>query len=258
MSKALDIKNLSVNYGAITALKEVNISVEEGSIVALLGANGAGKSTCLRTISGIVKSSGGEILLNDKNILGLEPYKIAYAGVIQSPEGRMILNGLTVEDNLLVGTYGLKKGEITYIDDNGEKQTKVMSIKEQKKRNFERVYKYFPILKERKTQQASTLSGGEQQMLAIARALMASPKILLLDEPSLGLAPLIVRDIFSIIERIKKEGNTILIVEQNAYQTLKIADYGYVLELGKISMEGKANELLTNEKLVEAYLGGKH
>ncbi len=257
MGIALKLDKLSVSYGAIAALKEVTIEVEEGSIVALLGANGAGKSTLLRTVSGIVKASGGDITLFDKSILGIEPYKIAYAGVIQSPEGRMILNGLTVEDNLLVGTYGLKKQETTYFEE-GQKITRVMSVKEQKKRNFERVYKYFPILKDRKSQQASTLSGGEQQMLAIGRALMASPKVLLLDEPSLGLAPLIVRDIFSIIDQIRQEGNTILIVEQNAYQTLKIANYGYVLELGKVTIEGPAKELLSNEKLIEAYLGGKH
>ncbi len=252
MGNILEIKNLNVTYGAIHALQDVNINVPEGSIVALLGSNGAGKSTTLRTISGVVKAKSGEILLNGENILNKRPYHIAKEGIIQSPEGRMILNGLTVEDNLKVGAYATK-GQ-TIIEDGKEvKLTKAQVIE----RNFERVYKHFPILKERATQQASTLSGGEQQMLAIGRALMASPKVLLLDEPSLGLAPLIVRDIFKIILELKREGSTILIVEQNAFQTLKIADYAYVLDLGKISMEGKAQDLLKDEKLIEAYLGEK-
>jgi branched-chain amino acid transport system ATP-binding protein len=165
----------------------------------------------------------------------------------------MILNGLTVEENLKVGAYALKGREIIEADGT----TKKLSKNQMLQRNFELVYRHFPILKERRTQQASTLSGGEQQMLAIGRALMASPTVVWFDEPSLGLAPLIVRDIFKIIQDLKAEGNTILIVEQNAYQTLKIADYAYVLELGKISMQGPGHELLKNEKLVEAYLGEK-
>ncbi len=253
MKNILEIKDLSITYGAIHALQHVNINVPEGSIVALLGSNGAGKSTTLRTISGIVKAKSGQILLNGENILNKRIYHIAKLGVIQSPEGRMILNGLTVEENLKVGAYAVKGRTIK--DENGKE------IKLSKKKiidmNFERVYSHFPVLKERRTQQANTLSGGEQQMLAIGRALMASPTVLLLDEPSLGLAPLIVRDIFKIIQELKNEGNTILIVEQNAFQTLKIADYAYVLDLGKISMEGPASELLQNEKLVEAYLGEK-
>jgi len=253
----LELKNLAVSYGAIAALKGVDIDVAEGSITALLGANGAGKSTVLRTVSGIVKAKGGDILFKGKSILNKEAFTIAGYGIIQSPEGRLILSGLTVEENLLVGAYSLKKSDITIVDENDKKRVVSMSAKEQQVYNFERVYRYFPILKERKKQQANTLSGGEQQMLAIGRALMASPKVLLLDEPSLGLAPLIVRDIFRIIDQIRKEGNTILIVEQNAYQTLKIADYAYVLELGKVSMQGKGYELLQDEKLVEAYLGGK-
>jgi branched-chain amino acid transport system ATP-binding protein len=241
----LEIRDLFVSYGAIDALKNINLKVEKGSIVALLGANGAGKSTLLRTISGVVKAKSGSILLDGKHELkGMYPYKIAELGVIQSPEGRLILQGLTTEENLMVGTYGLK---------NQGNKTKKQLISE----NLERVFGLFPILKERRRQQANTLSGGEQQMLAIGRALMASPQVLLLDEPSLGLAPLIIRDIFAIIQQLKEAGNTILIVEQNAFQTLKIADYAYVLELGRVSMEGPASELIHDETLVEAYLGGQ-
>lgn len=257
MAKILELRDLCVSYGAIDALKSVNISVEEGSIVALLGANGAGKTTTLRTISGVVKAKSGQVLLKDEPITNRVPYKIASLGVIQSPEGRLILNGLTVEENLKVGAYGLKGKEIRVKKSDGNYETVKMSKSQLIKYNFDKVYKLFPILQERKKQQANTLSGGEQQMLAIGRALMASPKVLLLDEPSLGLAPLIIRDIFEVIKQIKEEGNTILIVEQNAYQTLKIADYAYVLELGKISMQGPANELIHDERLVEAYLGGK-
>lgn len=245
MAGMLEIKDLCVSYGAIEALKNVNLSVEKGSIVAILGANGAGKSTLLKTISGLVRPKSGSITLaGDKALQGMYPYKIAELGVIQSPEGRMILQGLTVEENLAVGAYGLKSRD-------GKSKRKMLA------ENFEEVYGLFPILKERRTQQANTLSGGEQQMLAIGRALMAGPRVLLLDEPSLGLAPLIIRDIFSIISRLKAAGNTILIVEQNAFQTLKIADYAYVLELGRVSMQGKASELIHDETLVEAYLGGQ-
>lgn len=242
----LEVKNLVVNYGAIKALKGINLKVEEGSIVAILGANGAGKSTTLRAINGIVKTAEGKILLDDENIANQRIYKIASKGIIQAPEGRMILNGLTVEENLKIGAYGLKPLKT----DKGTK-----SVAQQTKENFDLVYRYFPILKQRRTQQANTLSGGEQQMLTIGRSLMASPKILLLDEPSLGLAPMIVREIFDIIKKLKSEGNTILIVEQNAYQTLKIADYAYVLELGCVSLQGTGSELLKNQKLAEAYLG---
>lgn len=257
MANVLEIRDLCVSYGAIEALKSVNISVEEGSIVALLGANGAGKTTTLRTVSGVVKAQSGQILLNGEPITNKAPYKIAGLGVIQSPEGRLILNGLTVEENLRVGTYGLKGQEVRVKKEDGTYETVKMSKSQLVKYNFEKVYKLFPVLKERKKQQANTLSGGEQQMLAIGRAIMSSPKVLLLDEPSLGLAPLIIRDIFETIKQIKEEGNTILIVEQNAYQTLKIADYAYVLELGKINIEGPASELIHDKRLVEAYLGGK-
>ena len=243
----LEIKDLVVSYGFITALKGVNIKVEKGQIVTLLGSNGAGKTTTLRTISGAIKPVSGSIILDGKEIDGLATYKIAKAGVTQSPEGRLLFPELTVEENLKVGAYGLKTKVV-----DGVKVT----AKEQLKANFDRVYKLFPVLKERRTQTANTLSGGEQQMVAIGRALMSNPKILLLDEPSLGLAPLIIEEIFRAFKKIREEGTTILIVEQNALQTLKIADYAYVLELGKIGLEGPAKELMTNKKLIDAYLGG--
>ena len=243
----LEIKNLKVSYGFITALKGIDINVEKGQIVALLGSNGAGKTTTLRAISGIIKPSEGSIVIDGKNISGIPTYKISKEGITQSPEGRLLFPELTVEENLKVGAYGLKTKVV-----NGVK----VSAKEQLKANFERVYNLFPILKERKSQVANTLSGGEQQMVAIGRALMSDPKVLLLDEPSLGLAPLIIEEIFKAFLKIREEGTTILIVEQNALQTLKIADYAYVLELGKISLEGPASELITNKKLIDAYLGG--
>ena len=258
MSSTLEIKDLSVSYGAIEALKHVNLTVTQGSIVALLGSNGAGKSTLLKTISGLVKPKGGSILLNGKHDLaGMYPYRIAELGVIQSPEGRMILQGLTTEENLMIGAYGLKSTTMQEQQPDGSLRQVRVSRDKRVQENFKQVYNLFPILQERKKQQANTLSGGEQQMLAIGRALMASPHVLLLDEPSLGLAPLIIRDIFAIIQQLKKAGNTILIVEQNAFQTLKIADYAYVLELGRISMQGPASELIHDEALVAAYLGGQ-
>jgi len=233
---ALSIRGLKVKYGAIEALKGINIEVIEGQVVALLGANGAGKTTTLRKISGLIEAEEGSILFYGKDITKLEPEKIAKLGIAQSPEGRQIFRDLTVEENLKIGAFTIK-------------DTK------QVEKNFERVYKYFEVLKERKNQLASTLSGGEQQMLAIARALMSSPKILLLDEPSLGLAPLIIKDIMNIVKEIKNEGTTVVIVEQNAAQTLKIADYAYVLELGTINTHGRAEELRNDPKLIEAYLG---
>lgn len=238
MNDALKIKNLKVSYGSIEALKGIDISVKEGQIVALLGSNGAGKTTTLRKISGVLEASGGSIEFFDQDITKMAVNKIAQLGIIQSPEGRQIFRDLTVEENLMTGSYTVKD-------------------KSKIQQNFERVYRYFPVLKERKKQISSTLSGGEQQMLAIGRALMGSPKLLLLDEPSLGLAPLIVRDIFEIVKGIRDDGTTVLIVEQNALQTLKIADYAYVLEVGKISMEGKAEELINDPHLIDAYLGGK-
>lgn len=237
MRNLLEVKDLRVSYGPIQAIKGISLEVGQGTIVALLGANGAGKTTTLKTISGLVKPQSGKILLNGQEIQSKHTYAISKMGVMQSPEGRQILVGLTVEDNLKAGAYSMKPNQTD--------------------QNFERVYSLFPILKERSKQQANTLSGGEQQMLAIGRALMGNPKLLLLDEPSLGLAPLIIKGIFETLVQIRQEGTTILIVEQNALQTLKIADYGYVLELGKISMQGKAEELQKDDRLIEAYLGGK-
>jgi len=233
----LKLENLQVSYGSIKALKGINLEVKQGQIVALLGANGAGKTTTLKSLSGMVFVQSGKISLFGKEITNLSPEKIAGLQMIQSPEGRQIFSDITVEENLNVGAFTVKdKKEIAA--------------------NFERVYKYFPVLKERKKQMAGTLSGGEQQMLAIGRALMASPKVLLLDEPSLGLAPLIVASIFEIIKEINAAGTTVLIIEQNALQTLKLADYAYVLEVGEMTMEGPASELIQDKRLIEAYLGG--
>ncbi|MBO5776890.1 MAG: ABC transporter ATP-binding protein [Clostridia bacterium] len=253
----LEIRNLKVSYGFITALRGIDIDVEQGQIVALLGSNGAGKTTTLRTISGAIKPQEGTITLDGKEIGGKSTYKVAKEGVMQSPEGRLLFAELTVEENLRVGAYGLKSKKETVVDENGVEKVVKVSAKQQLKQNLERVYNLFPVLRERKSQTANTLSGGEQQMVAIGRALMSNPKVLLLDEPSLGLAPLIIEEIFEAFKKIREEGTTILIVEQNALQTLKIADYGYVLELGTISMQGPASELITDERLVEAYLGGK-
>ena len=237
MKELLKITDLKLNYGMISAVKGIDLTVGEGQIVAILGANGAGKTSTLKVISGLLKPSGGEIIFDGQNIAGKPAHKVAKLGIMQSPEGRFVLAGLTVEENLRVGGYNVKN-------------------KAELQRNFERVYTLFPRLKERAKQQSSTLSGGEQQMLAIGRALMGSPKLLILDEPSLGLAPLLIKDIFKTLEKIKEEGTTILIVEQNALATLKIADYAYVLELGKISMHGKSEDLLRDERLIAAYLGG--
>ncbi len=233
---ALSIKGLKVKYGAIEAVKGIDIDVKEGDVVAILGANGAGKTSTLRTISGLVTAAEGAILFNNKDISKMEPEQIAALGIAQSPEGRQVFRDLTVEENLRVGGFTIKD----------KKHVQEM---------FDKVYGYFPVLKERKKQVASTLSGGEQQMLAIGRALMSDPKILLLDEPSLGLAPLIIQDIMDIVTAIKKDNKTVIIVEQNAAQTLRIADYAYVLELGSITTQGPASELANDPKLIEAYLG---
>ena len=233
----LEVRNLQVNYGPIQAVKGIDLDVEKGTLVALLGANGAGKTTTLRAITGMVKAYGS-VHLGETEILGQRGYKTARMGVNMSPEGRLIFAGLTVEENLKAGAYCIKSAK-------------------QYQKNMDRVQELFPILKERRRQQAGTLSGGEQQMLAIGRALMADPEILLLDEPSLGLAPLIIQDIFKTLQAIRSEGTTILMVEQHALATLKIADYGYVLELGKISMHGPASQLVRDERLIEAYLGNK-
>ncbi len=232
----LKITDLSVSYGAIQALKSVSLDVPRGSIVAILGANGGGKTSLLKKISGLIPAASGSILFEDRDITRLSPELIAQGGISQSPEGRQIFGELTVRENLQIGGFTVKD-------------------KRKLQKNLDQVFAYFPVLKERDSQIAQTLSGGEQQMLAIGRALMASPKLLILDEPSLGLAPLIVRDIFAIIEEIRNNGTTVLIVEQNAMQTLKIADYAYVLQVGSLVKSGSAEQLRKDPELVEAYLG---
>lgn len=235
-NKILEIKDLEVAYGPIKAIKGISMEVHENDVVAILGANGAGKTTTLRTVSGVVSPLAGSIFFEGQDISKLAPEKITRLGIVQSPEGRQIFQDLTVLENLKIGAYVLKD-------------------KKQIEENFKQVYEMFPILEQRKSQLAQTLSGGEQQMLAIGRALMASPKLLVLDEPSLGLAPLIVKDILNTVRKIADEGVTVLIVEQNAAQTMKIADYAYVLEVGKVSMQGKAEDLAKDNSLIEAYLG---
>ena len=238
MENILEIRDMVVDYGIIRALKGVSLDIPKGKIVVILGANGAGKTTTMHAISGVTKAASGQILFEGEEIRNKQPYVIAKHGISQSPEGRLILSGLTVEENLRIGGYILKS-------------------RAQMNRNFEQVYDLFPVLKERRNQQATTLSGGEQQMLAIGRALMMNPKLLLLDEPSLGLAPLIVKSIFQTVKRIAEEGVTILMVEQNARQSLLIADYAYVLELGEVKSQGTAQELLQDEALISANLGKK-
>jgi branched-chain amino acid transport system ATP-binding protein len=234
----LEIKNLVVNYGAIAALHGISLSVPAGKIVTLIGANGAGKTTTLKTISGLLKPASGEILYEGKNIAGLPPHQIVARGISQSPEGRMIFANLTVLENLQLGAYLQKDREVV-------------------RRELERVFVLFPRLKERQKQIAGTLSGGEQQMLAIGRALMSRPNLLLLDEPSLGLAPLLVKTIFEKIVEINREQRlTILLVEQNANLALEISHFGYVLETGKVVLQGDSSELRQNPKVKSAYLGG--
>ena len=234
MSKILEIKDLSVSYGGIEAIKNISLDVEAGSIVTLIGSNGAGKSSTLRSIAGIVKAKSGEVLFEGENILGLSPDQIVKRGVTLVPEGRHVFPNLTVAENLHVGAY-LRKDDI--------------------KPDLEYVYELFPRLKERSWQFAGTLSGGEQQMLAVGRAMMARPKLIMMDEPSLGLAPLIVQGIFDIIRTINKAGITVLLIEQNANMALKVADYAYVMQTGEITLSGTGAELLENEEVKEAYLG---
>lgn len=232
--KILEIKDLSVNFGGIKAVNDISFYVEKGKIITLIGANGAGKSTILRSIAGTVKPKNGEIIFEDENILGLSPDKIVSRGVTLVPEGRKVFPNLTVLENLKIGAY-LRKDNLS--DD------------------IEYIYSLFPRLKERHWQLAGTLSGGEQQMLAVGRALMARPKLIMMDEPSLGLAPLVVKDIFNIIKTINESGITVLLIEQNANMALKIADYGFVIETGNIILAGTGEELLKNESVKEAYLG---
>ena len=237
MSELLKIEDLKVNYGGIEAVKGISLSVEEGQIVTLIGANGAGKSTTLRTISGLVKARSGKITFAGEDITGLDPTSIVKKGITMAPEGRRIFPDMTVKENLRMGAY-LRKDDLSA--------------------DYDMVYDLFPRLKEREWQLGGTLSGGEQQMLAVARALMAKPKMMMMDEPSLGLAPIVVKGIFDIIRRINDQGVTILLIEQNANMALQAAHTAYVLETGRITMTGTGAELLADERIKEAYLGKAH
>ena len=232
----LTIKDLHVSYGGIQALRGINLEVPDGKIVTLIGANGAGKSTTLRTISGLVKAESGSITYDGTELLGQPIYKILELGIAMVPEGRRILTNLTVLENLKIGAY-LRKDKAGI------------------EKDLQWVYSLCPRLQERSWQLGGTLSGGEQQMLAVGRALMSRPKLMMMDEPSLGLAPLVVRDIFEIIKEINRQGVTVLLIEQNANMALKTADYGYVLETGQITLTGTGQELLSNEAVKKAYLG---
>jgi len=235
----LRIRNLEAGYGRLKVLRKVTMHVGAGEIVTIIGANGAGKSTLLRTISGLLRARSGEILFDQKDIGMLPAEKIVFRGCSLVPEGRQLFAPMTVRENLLLGAYPQMR----------KKQGSAV------REDLVRIYEIFPRLKEREKQLAGTLSGGEQQMLAIARALMARPKLIMMDEPSMGLAPLVMKDIFSVIMRLREEGNTVLLVEQNATAALRIADRGYVLETGRIIMEGTAENLLSNRDVQRAYLG---
>lgn len=230
----LKIENLVVNYGGIEAVKGVSLEVPDGSIVTLVGANGAGKSTTLRSIVGLVSAKSGSITLDGEELLGQDTTQIVKKGITLVPEGRKVFPDMTVLENLKIGAY-LRKDSL--------------------KDDIDHIYTLFPRLKERSWQAAGTLSGGEQQMLAVGRALMSKPKIIMMDEPSLGLAPIIVQGIFEIIREINEQGTTVLLIEQNANMALKIADFGYVMETGKISLSGPGQELLSNQRVKELYLG---
>lgn len=232
----LKINNLAVSYGMIQAVHGVSFDVKPREIVTLIGANGAGKTTILRTISGLIRPKSGQILFENQDVTKTPPQKIVAAGLSQVPEGRHVFSGLSVMENLEMGAY-LRK-------DDGLKA------------DYEQVFEKFPVLKERRNQDAATLSGGEQQMLAMGRALMSKPKLLLLDEPSMGLAPIFIKEIFSIIQEINAQGTTVLLIEQNAKMALSVAHRGYVLETGKIVLSGTGSELLDSEEVKKAYLGG--
>ena len=234
----LKIENLQVAYGGIQALRGISLDVPDGKIVTLIGANGAGKSTTLRTISGLVKAKGGSIKYDDTELIGKSIPSIIETGIIHVPEGRRVFPDMTVLENLRIGAY-------------------LRSDKDEIEKDIKWVYELFPRLEERNWQLAGTLSGGEQQMLAVGRGLMARPKVLMMDEPSLGLAPIVVQGIFDIIREINRQGVTILLIEQNANMALKIADLAYVMETGRITMTGTGKELLENEAVKEAYLGKK-
>jgi branched-chain amino acid transport system ATP-binding protein len=239
----LSISNLHAAYGKVEVLHGISLEVPKGKLVTLIGSNGAGKTTTMRAISGMIKPKGGKVTLDGKDITGYDSHKIARAGLAHSPEGRRVFASMSVTDNLLLGAFprftrARPKGDI--------------------KRDLEKALELFPRLKERQTQLAGTLSGGEQQMLAMARAVMLNPDVVLLDEPSMGLAPILVEEVFRIIQRLKSEGVTMLLVEQFAAAALNVADYGYVLENGNISVHGPAESLKTDPKVIAAYLGGGH
>lgn len=239
MGEMLSVKNINVYYGSIHAIKDVSFHVNEGEIVTLIGANGAGKTTTMHAISGLLKLQSGEIDYCGQTISKMEAHKIIRLGLAQVPEGRRVFSGLTVQQNLQMGAYTRRDG------------------KEAIQNDFDMVFDLLPRLKERRNQPAGTLSGGEQQMLAVGRALMSKPKLLMLDEPSLGLAPIVVREIFDIIRTVNQQGITVLLNEQNANMALKVADYAYVLETGTLTLSGTGAELLTNEQVKAAYLGKK-
>ena len=232
----LDIKNLSVSYGAIDAVKGISLHVDDGEIVSLIGANGAGKTTTLHTITGLVPAKSGSIVFNGQDLLKTKANKIVTLGMAHVPEGRHVFTRMSVQENLEMGAYSLK--DTSHVAED-----------------LDKVYTYFPRLKERRRQLAGTLSGGEQQMVAMGRAMMSRPNTILMDEPSMGLSPTLVKEIFRIIEKLHDEGITVLLVEQNAKMALSIADRAYVLETGRITMEGKASDLLHDEKVRKAYLG---
>ena len=238
MGELLRVENLNVYYGSIHAIKNLSLYVNEGEIVTMIGANGAGKTTTMHTISGLLRSRGGSITYDGKLISKMDAYKIVTLGLAQCPEGRRVFSGLTVHENLELGAYSRKDGKAAVDKD------------------FDMVFDLLPRLKERKNQLAGTLSGGEQQMLAMGRALMSKPKMLLLDEPSMGLSPLLVKEIFRTIKRVNENGVTVLLVEQNAKMALNIATRGYVIETGNITMEGRAADLADDSKVKQAYLGG--
>lgn len=235
----LRVKNLSACYGNIQVLRQVTFHVREGEVVSLIGGNGAGKSTLLNVISGVHLASGGSIAFAREPILGLPPERLVRLGIVQVPEQRQIFNSMTTSENLELGVYSLP----------GRKRREVSASR------LEEIYELFPILRERARQRAGTLSGGEQQMLSIGRALMAGPRMLLLDEPSLGLAPLLVQEIFTVIARLRKQGTTVLLVEQNARAAFEISDRAYVLEAGRLAMEGTPSQLLADDELKRAFLG---
>ena len=235
MTAMLEVRDLKVSYGKILAVKKISFSVEEGQVVTLIGTNGAGKTTTLRTISGLIRPSSGEILFQGKRIDAVPAHQIVSMGVAHSPEGRKIFPKMSIEENLLLGAFARRDGEI--------------------KKDLDAAYDLFPILGERRNQLAGTFSGGEQQMLAMSRAMMSRPKLLMLDEPSMGLSPLMMKVIMSTVKKLQSQGTTILLVEQNAQAALSLADHGYVLEVGKIVIKGTGKDLLVNDAVRKAYLG---